>query len=88
MNLVEEGFDLAVRIGAPRRNSSDVARRMGATRRVVVAAPATSTAPARRAGREDLAGHRIIACTAVGPADRWRFGPAAAPGEVPLTRPS
>ena len=73
VNLVEEGIDLAVRIGAL-RNSGDVVRRMGATRRVTVA----SARYLERAGipqrPEDLAGHRTIVCTGLGPAERMRFG--------------
>jgi DNA-binding transcriptional LysR family regulator len=33
---------------------------------------------------QDLAGHRVIACTAAAAQDRWRFGPGAA-REVPVT---
>ena len=73
VNLVEEGIDLAVRIG-PLRDSSDVARRVGATRRVTVA----SARYLERAGipqrPEDLAGHKTIVCTGLGPASRMRFG--------------
>ena len=73
VNLVEEGVDLGVRIGAL-RNSGDVVRRMGATRRVTVA----SARYLERAGipqrLEDLAGHRTIVCTGLGPAERMRFG--------------
>ena len=73
VNLVEEGVDLGVRIGAL-RDSGDVVRRMGATRRVTVA----SARYLERAGipqrLEDLAGHRTIVCTGLGPAERMRFG--------------
>ena len=73
VNLVEEGVDLGVRIGAL-RDFGDVVRRMGATRRVTVA----SARYLERAGipqrLEDLAGHRTIVCTGLGPAERMRFG--------------
>ncbi len=84
VNLVEEGIDLALRIGAL-ADSSDVARRVGATRRVVVG----SADYLARAGVPEspvaLAGHRIIAYTPLGPADRWRLGPPDAPREVAVT---
>jgi DNA-binding transcriptional LysR family regulator len=64
VSLVEEGIDLAVRIGLL-ADSSLLARRMGATRRVVVGAPAylarrgTPAAPADLAGvMHDLSGKR------------------------------
>ena len=81
VNLVEEGIDLALRIGHL-DDSSDVARRMGATRRVVVASAGYLDRFGAPAGLEDLARHRTIACTPLAPAERWRFGPAASPREV------
>lgn len=72
INLVEEGVDLAVRIGhLP--DSSVVARAVGDMDRVVVAAPdylarrGTPTAP------EDLAAHDIIHCSSVMTVHEWRF---------------
>jgi len=59
-NLVEEGIDLAVRIGAL-EDSSHVARTVGATRRVVVASP------------KYLARHNVIQFTAINPTPEWRF---------------
>ena len=83
VNLVEEGIDLALRIGHL-EDSSDVARRMGATRRVVVASAGYLDRAGAPARPEDLARHRTIACTPLAPAERWRFGPAAAPREVAI----
>jgi DNA-binding transcriptional LysR family regulator len=84
VNLVEEGIDLALRIGHL-EDSSDVARRMGATRRVVVASADYLDRAGTPACLQDLAGHRTIACIPLAPAGRWRFGPAAAPREIALT---
>jgi len=81
VNLVEEGIDLALRIGHL-DDSSDVARRMGATRRVVVASAGYLDRAGAPACPEDLARHRTIACTPLAPAERWRFGPAASPRQV------
>jgi DNA-binding transcriptional LysR family regulator len=72
VDLVEEGLDAAVRIGAL-AESSAVATRVGAVRRIVVAAPdylarhGTPRAPA------DLATHAIIAFSAISGAERWAF---------------
>ena len=72
VDLVEEGLDAAVRIGAL-PESSAVATRVGAVRRIVVAAPdylarhGTPRLPA------DLAAHAIIAFSAISGAERWAF---------------
>lgn len=71
VNLVEEGIDVAVRIGAL-PDSSLVARRVGETRRILVASPgylARRGAPARP---EDLRRHEVIAFTGLMPGREWR----------------
>jgi DNA-binding transcriptional LysR family regulator len=71
-HLVEDGIDAAVRIGAL-EDSSLVARKVGETRRVVVAAPSyLARRPAPRTPRE-LAGHDIIQFTTTTGAPEWRF---------------
>lgn len=76
VDLVEEGWDLAVRIGVL-RSSTLVARRLAPCRTVVCAAPAYLDARGtpRRVG--DLAGHNCLGYTLserMGAA-RWSFGP-------------
>jgi DNA-binding transcriptional LysR family regulator len=72
VDLVEEGLDAAVRIGAL-PESSVIASRVGAVRRIVVAAPdylarrGTPQAPA------DLGAHAIIAFSGISGAERWEF---------------
>ena len=72
-NLVDEGIDVAVRIG-PLRDSDYRAIRVGAVRRVVCAAPAyleragTPTTPA------DLTRHEIVASVAARGSNDWEFG--------------
>lgn len=71
VNLVEEGIDVAVRIAAL-PESSLVARRIGETRRLLVASPgyiARRGAPARP---EALPLHDVIAFTGLMPAREWR----------------
>lgn len=71
-NLVEDGIDIAIRIGNL-ADSSDIARKVGAVRRVLVASPdylAKQGVP-RTIG--DLRQHRLISFTALGAADHWRF---------------
>jgi molybdate transport repressor ModE-like protein len=75
LDLIEEGLDLAVRIG-PLADSSLVARQVGAVRRVVVASPDYL---ARRGTPRlpcDLATHDTIFGMARSPAREWRFGPS------------
>lgn len=72
VNLVEEGVDLAIRIGhLP--ESGLVAKRLGETRRVIVAAPAYLDRAGTPAHPRDLAAHETIGFTALAEAPEWRF---------------
>ena len=72
VNLVDEGIDLAVRIGNL-EDASHVARTVGATRRVLVAAPKYLARRKRLRSPDDLAGHDCIQVTALSPTAAWRF---------------
>jgi DNA-binding transcriptional LysR family regulator len=72
VSLVEEGIDLAVRIGSL-ADSSLLARRMGATRRVVVGAPAYLARRGTPAAPADLAGHDLIRFASLSTPAEWRF---------------
>ena len=71
-NLVDEGVDAAVRIGVL-EDSSLVARTVGATRRVVVAAPKYLARRKKPRSPDDLAGHDLVHFNAITPASEWRF---------------
>ena len=72
VDLVEEGFDAALRIGAL-ADTSAIATRVGALRRIAVAAPAYLKRHERPQTPRDLAGHDTIAFAAIESAERWRF---------------
>lgn len=77
-NLVEEGIDVAVRIGhLP--DASYVARTVGTIRRVVCAAPEYLQQHGVPATPGELLRHRIIDTTAAWSSGEWRFG---ATGEI------
>ncbi len=71
-NLVEEGIDAAVRIGTL-EDSSLVARTIGATRRVVVAAPKYLARHKKPRSPEELSRHEVIQFTSLCPTPEWRF---------------
>lgn len=71
-DLVEEGLDAAIRIGTL-ANTSAIATRVGALRRVVVAAPGYLKRRGRPAAPGDLAAHDIIAFIGMDGIERWRF---------------
>lgn len=72
-NLVEEGMDVAVRIG--RLPDSDLhAIRVGTVRRVICASPAYLAEHGEPLAPADLAGHRVIANVSAWPSLEWRFG--------------
>lgn len=72
VNLVEEGVDVAVRIGVL-RDSSLRARTVGATRRVVVASPSYLARRKRPRAPGDLAAHTLIHFSALAAQPEWRF---------------
>lgn len=73
VDLVEERLDAAIRIGAL-SDSSAIATRLGAMRRVVVAAPAYLAARGTPATLDEIAAHDVIV---FGGAARWDFGAGA-----------
>lgn len=77
-SLVEDGIDVAFRIGEM-PDSSDISIRVGSVRRVLVATPAYLGAAPPLAAPADLAAHRLIRFQALTPAGQWNFFPAAGP---------
>lgn len=83
VNLVEEGIDVAVRIG-PLPDSNLIAKQIGTVRRVLVASPdylarrGTPTTPT------DLKLHSMIAFTGLMPNREWRFNNEQSPNSVVL----
>jgi DNA-binding transcriptional LysR family regulator len=72
LNLVEDGIDAAVRIGFL-DDSNLVARKVGATRRVIVAAPSYLKRRKRLRLPEDVSAHDVIQLAALDRASEWRF---------------
>ena len=73
VDLIEDGVDAAVRIGAL-TNLSLVARPLGAVRRVVVASPDYLARRGTPHTPADLGEHELIQSTAVRGVPEWRFG--------------
>lgn len=72
VNLVDDGIDVAARIG-PLADSSLVARRLGETRRVVVAAPTYLNSHPAPKNPKELARHRLIHFTGLAGPASWTF---------------
>jgi DNA-binding transcriptional LysR family regulator len=84
VNLVEEGVDVAVRIGRL-ADSVLIARRVGSTRRILVASPNYLSGRKRPARPEDLSAHRLIVFHTAAAEREWRFIDTAGPTiTVPL----
>lgn len=73
-HLVEEGFDVAVRIGEL-ADSTLIAVPVARVRRIVVASPAYLAAQGMPQEPADLKAHRIVSFEGVDPTREWRFGP-------------
>jgi DNA-binding transcriptional LysR family regulator len=75
IDLVDEGWDVALRIGRL-RDSGLIARRLAPIRTVLCAAPAYLAAHGTPRTLADLAAHNCLGYTLPTPAnaDRWRFG--------------
>lgn len=72
VNLLEEGFDVGIRIGEL-PDSSMKAIRVGSIRRVVCASPAYLAEHGAPEKPSDLANHLVVAASAVSPAIEWKF---------------
>lgn len=72
IDLVTEGIDTAIRIGAL-TDSSAIATRVGDLRRIVVAAPSYLERRCTPSSIRDLAEHTLISFTGIAGVDRWQF---------------
>jgi DNA-binding transcriptional LysR family regulator len=72
IDLVDEGFDLAVRIGAP-GGEQLVARRLGATQLVACASPEYLARHGMPAAPQQLAGHSVLTYAYVSTPFLWRL---------------
>lgn len=84
VNLVDEGVDLAVRIGHL-ADSSVVARAVGDMRRVVVAAPRYLKTRGTPLKPSDLAGHDVVQFTGMSSLSEWRFTDGGRDIRIPYT---
>ena len=73
VNVVEEGIDVAIRIGQL-PDSGLRATRVGQVRRVLCAAPAYLDVAGLPAHPSDLPQHTVVCSSAVSPRVEWRFG--------------
>lgn len=71
VDVVEEGVDVALRIRPGLPDSTLVARRLGAVRRLLCAAPAYLDAHGRPAAPQDLPAHRALLYTQMDRPDVW-----------------
>jgi DNA-binding transcriptional LysR family regulator len=82
IDLMQEGFDLAIRI-ATLEDSSLIARRLAPIRHVVCASPAYLVRHGTPRAAADLAAHVCLAYSNVRDPDVWHYhGPGGQPGEV------
>lgn len=84
VHLVDDGIDVAVRIGAL-ADSSLHARKLGETRRVVVASPKYLARRKRPRDPDDLAHHATVHFSGVRPQPEWTFLRDGQPTQVALT---
>jgi DNA-binding transcriptional LysR family regulator len=84
VNLVDEGVDVAVRIGVLRDSILRV-RALGATRRIIVASPKYLAQSARLRSPADLEQHATIQFTALSPSPEWRFQRGGADERVAIS---
>jgi DNA-binding transcriptional LysR family regulator len=81
VDLVEEGYDLAVRIGRL-ADSSLVSRKLATTRMVLCASPRYLKAHGTPTHPHDLAGHSVLAYSYWSDKDEWQFAGPEGPVSV------
>ena len=84
VSLVEEGVDMAVRIG-PLADQSLIARRLGAVRRILVATPAYLARRGRPLHPGDLTDHSLIHFAIAPGGSEWRFETEGRDIRIPIT---
>jgi DNA-binding transcriptional LysR family regulator len=84
VDLIEDGYDVAVRIGRL-RDSSLVARRLAVNRNVVIGTPAYFRKHGRPAHPEDLARHNCLLYTNASTPDQWHFTVAGKPCAIKVS---
>ncbi|MFV8752656.1 LysR family transcriptional regulator [Nannocystaceae bacterium ST9] len=82
-HLVDEGIDVAVRIGEL-PDSSLIARKVGSVRRVLVASPEYLERRGVPKRPRDLAEHDVLAFTGLMPGRKWRYREGGKPREIGL----
>ncbi|MFM2041486.1 MAG: hypothetical protein RLY86_62 [Pseudomonadota bacterium] len=83
VNLVEEGIDVAVRVGhLP--DSALMARKVGDVRRILVASPGYIARRGLPVVPADLRLHSIVSFTGLMPNREWRYGGAGQQGHITL----
>ena len=75
VDLIEEGLDVSVRIGAL-PNSSLIATRVGSIRHITCASPAYLVSRGKPSSPQELRNHDCISFTALSPVERWSFAGA------------
>ncbi|MEO1191707.1 MAG: LysR family transcriptional regulator [Pseudomonadota bacterium] len=80
LDLVEEGLDLAIRVGAP-RDSSLIQRKLAEMPLLLCAAPSYLDRHGRPQRPAELTGHTCILNSNQGEASVWRFWPQEGAGE-------
>jgi DNA-binding transcriptional LysR family regulator len=83
VNLIEEGIDVALRIG-PLQDSSLVAIPVGQVRRVVCASPKYLRAHGVPRLPEEIRAHRCVRFTGVSPRSEWQFRADARTLSIPI----
>jgi DNA-binding transcriptional LysR family regulator len=77
VDLLQEGFDLAVRIGDLRDSATFAARRLGSQQFVICAAPAYLARHGSPSKADDFAGHTGIVYASGGPETPWEVSDAS-----------
>lgn len=85
-DLVEEGIDLAFRVGE-NRDGSMIARRIGTTRRAVVATPAYLAEHGTPMRPEDLSDHQCVVYDRLVTGATWTFAGRGGELTVPISGP-
>lgn len=83
-NLVEEGLDVALRVGEL-RDSSLVAIPVGQARRMLCASPDYLRRNGTPRAPQDIAAHRCVRFTGVAPRDEWHFRVGRREVAIPVT---